>query len=205
MPNYLHVCQGVLAASFPWSFRMYSTSSATESVAETNWNSGISAMFNTAAFLALLPVGVNVTGTYTSTMNSNWKQTTKTSSTLAIDGTATTALPYEICEVVTWRTAQSTHYGHGRSYLPCLGTGALATGGYYLSSTAQGDIQSAVNALLSQIIGTLQPVILHRKGTKSGPGPLTTDNIIAGDVPNGFAVQRRRADKRVPTRVSLSF
>lgn len=205
MPNYLHVAQGVLGGSFPWSIRIYSSSAATEAVAETNWNSGISAMFNTAAFFALLPVGTNVTGTYTSTMDANWKQTTKTSMTLAINGAATQSLPWHVCEVITFRTAKSTKYGRGRWYLPALAPTAMATAGGVLSATAVGDIVSAWNTGQGQWRGTLQFLVLHRRGTKGGLAPLTTDNIIAGDVPDGFDTQRRRADKRVPARSSLSF
>lgn len=205
MPNYLHVAGGVISGAFPWSIRIYSTSAATESVAQTNWNAGISAMFNSAAFFALLPVGTNVTFSYTSTMDANWKQTTKTSTTLAIDGAATTALPFHVSEVITFRTAKATRYGRGRWYLPALGTAALATGGGSLSATAAGDIQTAWNTGQGTWRGTLQFVLLHRHGTKSGLPPLSTDNIIAGDVPNGFDTQRRRADKFVPTRVALTF
>jgi len=205
MPNYLHNASGLIADTFPWSFRMYSTSAATESAAETSWSNAIDAMFTTEAFAAIVPETVELTGTYTSTMNADWKQTTKTSTDFSVVGTASTAQPNHRCEVVTWRTAQATRYGHGRWYLPCLATTALASGGYYLASAAVGDIVSAVNAAISAWTGTLQPVILHRKGTKSGPGPLTTDNIISGDVPDGFDTQRRRADKRVPARTSLTF
>jgi len=205
MSNYLHFAGGLIADSFPWSFRMYSTSAATEEAAQTAWSSAIVAMFSSEGFAAIVPSTVELTSTYTSTMNADWKQTTKTSTDESVVGTGATSLPYHVCEVVTWRTAQATRYGHGRWYLPCLATTALASGGYYLASAAVGDIVSAVNAAISAWTGTLQPVILHRKGTKSGPGPLTTDNIISGDVPDGFDTQRRRADKRVPARQSLTF
>lgn len=205
MPNYLHVAQGQIADAFPWSLRIYSVSSSSEAAAETTWSSGIAAMFNSTGFNGLLPSTVNVNSTYTSTMSASWKQTTKTTTSASLPGGATTSLPYHTAECVTWRTAQATRYGRGRWYLPPLSTGALATGGYYLSSTAVTDIVTAVNALLSACVGSLQFVVLHRTGTKSGPGPLTTDNIVSGDVPDGFDVQRRRADKRVPARTSLTF
>lgn len=205
MSNYLHWAGGLIADAFPWSFRIYSTAAASESAAETAWHTGVAAMFSSAGFNGLLPSTVELTETYTSTMNAAWKQTTKTVTNATIAGTGSTALPYHTCEVVTLRSAQATRYGRGRIYLPCLSTAALAAGGYYLSSTAVGDIVTAVNALLSSTAGTLQFVLLHRKGTKSGPGALTTDNIVSGDVPDGFDVQRRRADKRVPARTSLTF
>lgn len=205
MANYLHVVQGVINTSFPWSIRIYSTSGATESVAQTNWNSGVSAMFNTAAFLAMIPVGTNVTGTYTSTMDANWKQTTKTSNTLAINGTGVQALPPHVCEVITFRSAKATKYGRARWYLPALAVTSLATAGTVLSATAVGNIVTAWNTGQGQWRGTLQFVVLHRRGAKSGVAALSTDNLISGDVPNTFATQRRRTDKFVPTRSALTF
>lgn len=205
MSNYLHVAGGVIEGSFPWSIRIYSTSGATESVAQTNWNSGISAMFNSAAFFALLPVGTNVTFTYTSTMDANWKQTTKTQTTLAITGAAAVALPPHTCEIITFRSAKATKYGRARWYLPALGTGCLATAGNVLSATAVGNIVTAWNTGQGQWRGTLQFVVLHRRGAKSGVAALSTDNLVSGDVPNTFAVQRRRTDKFVPTRSALTF
>lgn len=205
MANYLHVAGGVIEGSFPWSIRIYSTSGATESVAQTNWNSGISAMFNSAAFFAFLPVGTNVTFSYTSTMDANWKQTTKTSSVLAINGAAVTALPPHTCEIVTFRSAKATKYGRARWYLPALGTACLAAGGNVLSATAVGNIVTAWNTGQGQWRGTLQFVVLHRRGAKSGVPALSTDNLVSGDVPNTFAVQRRRTDKFVSTRQALTF
>lgn len=205
MANYLHVCQGVIESTFPWSIRIYSTSGATESVAQTNWNSGISAMFNSAAFFALLPVGLIVTNTYTSTMDANWKQTTKTSTALNIVGAAAVALPPHVCEVITFRSAKATKYGRARWYLPALGTGALATAGQVLSATAVGNIVTAWNTGQGQWRGTLQFVVLHRRGTKSGVPALSTDNLVSGDVPNTFATQRRRTDKAIPVRSALTF
>lgn len=205
MANYLCQAGGTLNGSSAWSFRSYATSSGAESAVQTAWNSGIAAMFASSGFAGLLPTTVELTYTYTSTMNANWKQTTKTQTNLSVVGTATTSMPYHVSEVVTWRTAQATKYGHGRWFLPPLAVTALATGGWSLSSTAQGDIVTAVNAAITAWGSTVNLVILHRNGTKSGPGPLTTDPVIGGDVPNLLDTQRRRADKIVPSRVSLTF
>lgn len=204
MPFYLHQATGLLNAAFPWSIHSVSSSAATESAAQTAWDAGIVAMWNSAGFNALVPTGTTLTGTSTSTANASFKQTTKTSSSHSIAGTATTSLSYHTAEVVTFRSSQATKYGHARWYLPPLGTTALATGGYILSAATMTSMQTAVNAFLTAIRGTLTLVILHRKGTLHGPGPLTTDNIIAADMPNNLSVQRRRADKLVPTRTALT-
>jgi hypothetical protein len=63
---------------------------------------------------------------------------------------------------------------------------------------------TAVNALFTAVGTTLTFVILHRKGTLTGPGPLTTDPITTGDVSNQFRIQRRRGDKFVPTRSAIT-
>lgn len=204
MANYLHQAFGTIDSSFAWSVRMYSTSSESESGAETVWHNGFNTMWTTSAFLALFPTTVEWTGTYTSTMSTAWKQTTKTSTSASSAGTGTGALPFHTCEIVTWRSAQATKYGRGRWYLPCMAPAAVATAGYVLSTTAQGDIVTAVNAGLTTWLPSLTFVLLHRRATLTGPGALTTDNIVAGDVPNTFAVQRRRADKFVPTRSDLT-
>lgn len=205
MPNYLLVASGQIGSSFPWSLRMYASSSGSEAAVETTWSSGIAAMFNSTGFNAILPNSVNVNSTYTSTMDSNWKQTTKTSTSASLTGTATVSLPWHTCEVVTWRTALATRYGRGRWYLPCLSTSAMSAPGGKLTSAAQTDIVTAVNALLAITVGSIQFLILHRRGTKGGLAPLSTTPIVAGDVPDGFDVQRRRADKYVPARTSLTF
>lgn len=205
MPNYLLHAGGLLNAAFPWSVRWYATSSGTEATVETAWHSEFKAMWNTAGLNAFIPTLTTFTNTYTSTMNSAWKQTTKTQTLENLPGTGGASLPYHVCEVITWRTAQATKYGRGRWYFPALTTASVATGGYIMSATTVTDVVAAVNVLLAGLIGTVQPVILHRKGTKSGPGPLTTDNIIAGDFGNNYDTQRRRADKSVEARTSLTF
>ena len=205
MPNYLHTAGGTLEGGFPWSFRMVSTSSATESAAETNWSSGIVAMWTSSAFHALIPTGTTLTFTSTSTASAVFKQTTKTETTHNDSGTGTAGLPFQVSEVITWRTAQATKWGRGRSYLPAIGTGALASTGFVLSATALTNIQTAVNAALAVWVGTLNLQILHRKPTLSGPGANTLTPITAGDVSNKLVIQRRRGDKCTPTRAALTF
>lgn len=205
MPNYLHKAGGTLQGGFPWSIGMVSISSSTESAAQTTWDSGVLAMWNTASLLALMPTGTTLTYTSTSTANAAFKQTTKTIANHSIAGTATVGLPFQAAEVVTWRTANATKWGRGRWYYPTIGTGALATNGFVLSATAQGDLVAAVNAGLAVWVGSLNFQILHRKATLSGPAALTLTPIVSGDVSNKLVIQRRRADKYVPTRSTLTF
>lgn len=205
MPFYRCVAGGTLNSSFPWSFSMVMSSSEGESAVETAWHASITDMIGSTGLVALIPADTALTYTYSSTLDSTFHQTTKTQTNATLPGTGGASLPYHVAEVVTWRTSFATRYGRGRWYLPPLTTAAMAAGGYILSSTAQGDIVTAVNAAITAWSGVLNPVLLHRKGTRSGPGPLSTDPIVGGDVPNGLDVQRRRADKFTPARTSLTF
>jgi hypothetical protein len=205
MPNFLHKAGGTLATGFPWSIGMISTSSDSEAAAQTAWDNGIVAMWTSAAFNALVPTETVLTYTSTSTANASFKQTTKTTTTHNTPGTNTTGPAFGSSMIVTWRTASATKWGHGRWYLPAFGPSSLATGGYYLSTTATGDIVAAVNAGLVLWVGPLQFQILHKKATLTGPAADTLTPIVGGDVSNKIAQQRRRGDKFVPTRTSLTY
>jgi hypothetical protein len=205
MPNYLHKAGGTLEGGFPWSIGMVSVSSATESAAQTNWDSGFNALWTSSAYNALLPTGTILTYTSTSTASGSFTQTTKTETTHNEAGTATAGLPFQVGTIVTWRTAQATKWGRGRIYLPTIGVGALASTGFVLSATALTDIQTALNAALAIWVGTLNFQILHRKATLTGPGALTLTPITGGDVSNKLVIQRRRGDKFTPTRAALTF
>jgi len=206
MPNYSHVAQGTLQGAYSWSFSWKSVSTATESAAETAWASSVAAMFANVPFASMFSTGVVLTATSTSTMDSNWHQTTKTSTTHSNAGTATQALPHHVCVVVTWLTNLANKSGRGRWYLPAPASASLATAGWTLSATAQNDIVGGVNAFLGSVVATLNPVILHRRGNRSGTiGALTTTPIIAGKVGDAYDTQRRRADKRPETYVALTF
>jgi hypothetical protein len=205
MPTYLHSAGGLLNGSFPWSITMVSTSSGTESAAHTAWDSGIVAMFGLTAFLALTPAANELTFTSTSTANSSLHQTTKTQTTHSTFGTGGASLPYQVGEVVTWRSTQATKWGHGRWYLPPLTVASLASTGFVLSSTSVTTIVNAVNAGLAAWVGTLQFQIKHTRGTLTGPAVNTLTPISSGDVANKLVIQKRRADKLVPARTALTF
>jgi hypothetical protein len=202
--DYLLTAGGNIGA-FPWSFGMKATSTGTEAAVSTAWSNGIAAMFGSAGFNSMLSTQTELTFTSASTASAAWKQTTKTEVTHAVSGTGVGALPYQISAIVTWRTALATKYGRGRWYLPAMAPVSLAAGGFVFAPAATADIVTAVNAALAIFVGVFNPVVLHRKGTLSGPGPLTTDNIIGGDVSNKPAVQRRRGDKYTVIRSDLVF
>lgn len=205
MVFYLHKAEGVLGGDFAWSFGAVSSSTATEAAAETAWAAGIAAMFNATAFNGFLPSDVTLTLTSTSTATALFKQTTKTETTHSIAGVATTSLPYQVGEIVTLRTNLATKYGHGRWFLPPLGTGALASGGFVLSSAATDAIVAAVNAAFAAWTGTLALQILHRKAPiGGGVAAMSTTPVSSGDVSNKFVIQKRRADKLTVTRTAIT-
>jgi hypothetical protein len=205
VPNYLHQAGGTLEGGFPWSIGMVSTSSAAESAAETSWSAAIQAMWAVSGFIDLVPAGTVLTYTSSSTASADFKQTTKTTTDLSLAGNATAGLPYQVAEVVTWRTTSATKWGRGRWYLPPLSPTALATAGFVLSAAAVTAIVDGVNAAIAEWSGTLNPQILHRKNTISGPTADTLTAISGGDVSDKCVIQKRRADKYVPTRTALTF
>ena len=206
MAFYLHVCSGLLDNNFPWSFSLHSQSALGESPAETIWAQSMEAMFGTASLQALFATTLSMTETYTSTMDATFHQTTKTTTTHNLVGQATESLPFHVAEVVTWRSVFATRWGRGRWYLPPLGTGALATNGWFMSSAAVTAIVAGVNAAITTWGAQIQPQILHRKGNQNGAvSPLSLSPITLGDVGDGFDTQRRRGDKRVEARQQLTF
>lgn len=205
MPNYLHKAGGTLSGGFPWSIGMVSTSSSAEAAAHTTWDAGVVAMWGLPALNALMPAGTRLTYTSTSTASGTFHQTTKTQTTHNTPGTAVEGLPFQVAEVVTWRTAQATRWGRGRWYLPTIGAPALATAGFVLSTSSVSTIVAAVNAGLTVWVASLNFQILHKRAIPGGPGADTLTPIASGDVADKLVIQRRRADKYVPVRTALTF
>ena len=197
MANYLCQASGSLSDTFPWSIRSYVVSSLSETGVATAWDTGIKAMWNSAGLNALIPVHTHLLATSAASLDSNFKQISKTTTAEALVGTATASLPFECAHVVTWRVIGIGRSERGRWYLPPLGTGALAANGYTLSAASQTSLQTAVNAFLTSIRGSLTLVVFHRKLH-------TTENITGGDITDQVNAQRIRGRKRVPTRVALT-
>jgi hypothetical protein len=201
MANFIHHAQGTIGGSFAWSFTSHSTSSATEAAAETAWHNGILAMFNATSFNAFFPSNVALTGTYTSTASAQWKQTTVTRTAASVAGTQTQALPYQVAEVVTFRTGLATKYGRGRWYLPPMAPSSLDTNGLHLSAAAVAAIVAACNAAFTAFGATLTLVVLHRHASLDGNVAAMSVTPITGcDIGNKYAIQSRRGDKFIPTR-----
>src|SRR5580658_6708283 len=144
MPNYLHQAYGT-ENGFPWSINAVSVSSGSEAAAESAWHGGFYAAWNTSGLLALIPSTTSVLGTYTSTANAAFKQTTatRTAATTA-GGAATASLPNQCCTLISFTTGSATKWGRGRWYFPGLAAAALGAGGVWSSGTLT-TLQTAFN------------------------------------------------------------
>ena len=206
MAYYLAQVSGLLNSAFPWSMNFVLSATESESSISALFNTAIRGVFTDTELTTYIPTTVEISETSVSTASADFKQTTKTSVSSTTAGTGTSvALPYQICEVITWRTSFATKWGRGRSYFPPLGANALAADGFSILVAAQDAMQHAWNGYFTAVSSTYTHVILHKKATAGGARAAnTTDTVAAADIPSAFAVQTRRADKLVPSRVSVT-
>lgn len=206
MAYYRAQVAGLLATSFPWTMNFILSATASEATVSSVFDPAIRGVFTDVTFKAYIPTTVEITDTSVSTASATFKQTTKTtvSSTTAGDS-SDIALPYHTCEILTLRTSYATKWGRGRVYFPPLAVNALDTDGFSILAAAQTAMQGAWNGYFTAVGATFQHVILHPKATAGGArAAYTTDTVAAADIPSTFAVQRRRADKLVPSRLSVT-
>lgn len=206
MAYYLAQVSGLLNSSFPWSMNYVLAATESESAISTLFDSAIRGVFTDATLAPYIPTTVEITATSVSTASATFKQTTKTTVAGTTAGTsADISLPYQVCEIITWRTSFATKWGRGRSYFPPLAVNALAAGGFDILAAAQSAMQGAWNAYFTAVSATYQHVLLHKKATAGGARAAdTTDTVATADIPSTFAVQTRRADKLVPSRLSVT-
>lgn len=207
MAFYLAQVAGLLNTSFPWSMNSVLESSGSEAAVAAAFNTAIRACFTNATLAPYIPTTVEITETSVSSASATFKQTTKTTTTGTTAGTGTdAALPFRTCEIITFRTAYATKYGRGRWYFPPLGFNALAASGFEILAAAQTGLQDGLNAYFTSVGSSYQHVILHRRATAGGArAAYSTDIVTAADIPNTFATQKRRADKIVPSRISITL
>lgn len=206
MAFYLAQASGTLNSSFPWSVNAVLQSSGSEGAVATAFNTAFRLIFTNGAFAPYIPTTVAITATSVSTASATFKQTTKTVTTATTAGTSTSAaLPFHTAAIVTFRTANATKWGRGRWYMPCFATNALAANGFDMLAAAETAFAGALTAYFTSVGSSYSHVILHRKATAGGArAAFTTDTVIAGDVSNAFAVQRRRADKLSVSRTTFT-
>lgn len=98
--------------------------------------------------------------------------------------------------VVSLRTAKATKAGRGRFYLPPFGEDETTAG--LLLATPRGQVATAAQKMIQSLNGAGYTVgVWHRNS-------LTQDAVVSVDVSNVIGTQRRRRDKIVPVRSSLS-
>lgn len=206
MAFYLAQVAGLLNSAAPWSMNAVLESSGSEAAVATAFNTAIRACFTNATLAPYIPTTVEITQTSVSTASATFKQTTKTTTVATTAGTGTdAALPFGTTEIITFRTASATRWGRGRWYFPPLGFNALAASGFEILAAAQTALQDGMNAYFTSVGSSYQHVILHKKATKGGTrGAFTTDVVTAADIPSTFAIQKRRGDKIVPSRISIT-
>jgi hypothetical protein len=207
MAFYLAQVSGLLNSAFPWSMNSVLESSGSEAATSTAWNTAVRAIFTNATLAPYIPTTVEITETSVSTASPTFKQTTKTIVTATTAGTSSSpALPFRTCEIITWRTASATKWGRGRWYFPPLATNALAASGFEILAAAQTALQDGLNAYWTSVGTAYQHVILHKKAVAGGVRTAySTDIVTAADIPNTFATQKRRADKVVPSRMTITL
>lgn len=206
MAFYLAQASGLLNGSFPWSVNSVLSSTNSEAAVAAAFNTAFIAFWTNASLTTYIPPTAEMTQTSVSTASATFKQTTKTVTSSTHAGTSTSiALPYHTCECITFRAAAATKWGRGRWYIPALATNALAATGWTMLAAAQTAMQTAMNAYFTSVGTSYSHVILHRKATVGGARPAdSTDTVVACDIPSTFTVQRRRADKVVPSRVTVT-
>lgn len=204
MTDFMHHASGGLATQF-WSVGLASSGSITEGAAETAWGNAWHAFMTDASVSALFPTTVTLTETYTTTVDGTWHQTTVTKSNWTDAGTsAGVSMPPQVAVGVTWRSAYATRYGRGRWYLPPMDGGQLAADGYW-GATQMTTLATALGTLYSSLVTAgLSPLLVSRRNGLRTTA-YTTRSIASADMPNKAVIQKRRGDKLVPTRTTISL
>jgi hypothetical protein len=115
----------------------------------------------------------------------------------ALVGTdATGPVPPQCCVVVSLRTAVFNKSGRGRFYLPAISTDKLTAG--RITGTVVTQIVTASQKMIQSLNGAGYTVCVYHRG------PRTHDNVVTINVGDVMDTQRRRRDKLVEVRTSLS-
>ena len=118
-----------------------------------------------------------------------------TSETL-VGTNATDPLVFQDAVVVSLRTAKATKAGRGRFYLPPFSEDQTTAG--LLLSTPRGQVATAAQKMVQSLNGAGYIVGIFHKST------ITQDAVVSVDVSNVVGTQRRRRDKIVAVRSTLT-
>jgi len=115
----------------------------------------------------------------------------------ALAGTdATGPVPPQCAVTVSLRTAVFNKAGRGRFYLPALSTDKVSAGRILAGAVTQ--IVTASQKMIQSLNGAGYTVVVYHRASR------THDNVVSVNVGDVFDTQRRRRDKLVEARTSLS-
>lgn len=115
----------------------------------------------------------------------------------ALIGTSAGAsLPPQVALTVSLRTAKVTRAGRGRFYLPAMSVSQVSSG--RVLAAAQSSAVTAAQKMIQSLNGAGYTVVVYHRTTR------TSDAVTSVDVGDVFDTQRRRRDKLIEVRSSLS-
>ncbi len=208
MTNFLHKASGTSPSGQFWSFGLVTSGSISEAAAQSSWNTRVSAFFADTNVKALYKTTTILTLTSTSTASPTFKQTTVTSNTVSVAGTATTQeSPDQLSMTFTTISALRTRSGHGRLFLPAPVSAALTvnTGGQIAGANMTNIAAAATTWFTGLVSDGLQPQILTRKATLGGLAANSLRPVVSGKVSNTLHIQKRRGDKRTVTYTAFAL
>lgn len=109
---------------------------------------------------------------------------------MSVAGSSSSHLPNQVALVATLRSAVPSRRTRGRMYLPATGAATL-TGGFY-GGSGPANVAAAVKALMSVSPTLFPPVVVSTAAASASP-------ITSVSVDNRLDIQRRRANKQLPT------
>lgn len=177
--------------------------SGTLSGAAAAWHTALGLLWNGVATPAdsikqLISTTVGIDASVVDQLNPlNGKNDTQLTTAETLVGTdANQSLPNQDSVCVTLRTAKATKAGRGRFYLPPFGEDTV-TGGV-LNATARGQVATAAQKMVQSLNGAGYTVGVFHRAT------ILQDAVVSVDVGNVVNTQRRRRDKLIPVRSSLT-
>jgi len=203
MTNFRCTIQGLIGGDFEWTNRIHVSGATAESTLATDFADAVTALYTTATngLQNFMSSDVTVTGVLVCTLNSTMHQTTGTPVSLDIAGTDENAsLPWDTAEIITWRTAQRTKWGHGRWFLPPFAEDQIAS--HVIKSATTAKMKDVFDTFFESFGSAGVSAFLYNDKTrKDGTPPYTMTDIINYDISDKPARQRRRVSKIIPTRV----
>jgi hypothetical protein len=199
MALFLHRAAGVWPGEI-WNFTLHTTGSGSVGTAADAWETALATMWSGASGIGqyYTPEVVLETATTSEIEQSTGQQLTRQDRNLGLAGTSEAeAMPPQVALVVSLLTVVANRSGRGRFYLPSPAAEVLDGG--RLDATVQGVIATAAGALFSALTSaSLVPVIYSRTAH-------TTTTITSASLGDVFDTQRRRRDKLIEERVSITI